>query len=86
MSTVTYFSRRANFSRRILAGAIGMMGLIAGTWAPALAQTNVPASTPAGPTRVVKFIIPFGAGAGADIGARLVAERLQNKWGKAVII
>ena len=25
------------------------------------------------PTRVVKFIVPFGPGAGADIGARLFA-------------
>jgi len=35
---------------------------------PALAQNW--------PTRAVKFIVPFGPGAGADIGARLLAERL----------
>jgi len=67
-------------SRRALAGAIGVMGLLVGLSAPAMAEV------PAWPTRVVKFIIPFGAGAGADIGARLVAERLQNKWGKPVVI
>jgi tripartite-type tricarboxylate transporter receptor subunit TctC len=38
------------------------------------------------PTRAVKFIVPFGPGAGADIGARLVAERLQAKWGQPVIV
>ena len=38
------------------------------------------------PNRSVKFIIPFGAGAGADIGARLVAERLQKKWSQPVVV
>src|SRR5262249_47356606 len=33
------------------------------------------------PQRSVRFIIPFGAGAGADIGARLFAERLSTRWG-----
>ena len=34
----------------------------------------------------MKFIVPFGAGAGADIGARLFAERLAAKWGQPVVI
>ena len=38
------------------------------------------------PQRPVKFIVPFGPGAGADIGARLLAERLPARWGKPVII
>ena len=38
------------------------------------------------PTRTVKLIVPFGPGAGADIGARLLAERLQAKWGQAVVV
>jgi len=38
------------------------------------------------PTRAVKFIVPFGPGAGSDIGARLFAEKLQAKWGQPVII
>ena len=38
------------------------------------------------PTRVVKLIVPFGPGAGADIGARLFAERLQAKWGQPVVV
>ena len=36
------------------------------------------------PTRVVKFIVPFGPGAGADIGARLFAEKLQAKWRRSL--
>ncbi len=38
------------------------------------------------PTRAVKFIVPFGPGAGADIGARLFAEKLQAKWGQPVVV
>ena len=38
------------------------------------------------PTRTVKFIVPFGPGAGADIGARLFAERLAARWGQPVVI
>src|SRR5205807_740077 len=34
----------------------------------------------------VKFIVPFGPGAGVDIGARLLAERLTARWGKPVVI
>jgi tripartite-type tricarboxylate transporter receptor subunit TctC len=38
------------------------------------------------PQRPVKFIIPFGPGAGADIGARLIQEKLSARWGKPVVI
>jgi len=38
------------------------------------------------PQRPVKFIIPFGPGAGADIGARLFAERLTKRWGQTVVV
>ena len=34
----------------------------------------------------MKFIVPFGPGAGVDIGARLVADRLPARWGKPVIV
>src|SRR5262245_57107799 len=52
--------------------------------------THVAAPTPAAaqawPQRAVKFIVPFGPGAGADIGARLFAEKLSAKWGQPVVI
>src|ERR1043166_10137191 len=38
------------------------------------------------PTRTVKFIVPFGPGAGADIGGRLFADKLSQKWGQPVVI
>lgn len=47
---------------------------------------SVPAQAQSWPTRTVKFIVPFGPGAGADIGARLFAERLTAKWGQPVVV
>jgi tripartite-type tricarboxylate transporter receptor subunit TctC len=38
------------------------------------------------PTRPVKMILSLGPGSGADIGARLYAERLQKVWGQPVVI
>jgi tripartite-type tricarboxylate transporter receptor subunit TctC len=38
------------------------------------------------PQRAIKLIIPFGPGAGADIGARLFADRLARRWGQSVVI
>jgi tripartite-type tricarboxylate transporter receptor subunit TctC len=38
------------------------------------------------PQRAVKFMVPLGPGSGADIGARLFAERLAVRWGKPVVV
>jgi tripartite-type tricarboxylate transporter receptor subunit TctC len=38
------------------------------------------------PTRPVRFIVPFGPAAGADIAARLFADRLTTRWGKPVLV
>jgi tripartite-type tricarboxylate transporter receptor subunit TctC len=38
------------------------------------------------PQRSVKFILPLGPGAGADIGARLFADRLAKRWGQPVVV
>jgi tripartite-type tricarboxylate transporter receptor subunit TctC len=46
----------------------------------------MPAQAQSWPERPVRWIIPFGPGAGADIGARLIQERLQKKWGQPVVI
>ena len=34
----------------------------------------------------MRFIVPLGPGSGADIAARLIAERLSARWGKPVVI
>jgi tripartite-type tricarboxylate transporter receptor subunit TctC len=38
------------------------------------------------PQRPVRFILQFGPGAGVDITARLIAEKLATRWGKAVVV
>jgi tripartite-type tricarboxylate transporter receptor subunit TctC len=35
---------------------------------------------------VVKIVVPYAPGGGADSFARVIAEQLQRKWGKAVIV
>ncbi len=64
------------------AAALGLFGSLVLAVAPVQAQ----AQAPAWPQRSVRWIIPFGPGAGADIGARLIQERLQKRWGHPVVI
>lgn len=45
---------------------------------PSLAQTW--------PQRTVKFVLPLGPGAGADLAARLLADRLTRHWGQPVVV
>jgi tripartite-type tricarboxylate transporter receptor subunit TctC len=46
----------------------------------------VPAAAQSWPTRPVKFILTLGPGSGADIGARLLADRLTKKWDQPIVI
>jgi tripartite-type tricarboxylate transporter receptor subunit TctC len=62
----------------VIGGLLGTLALFAAPAAQAQAQKW--------PTRPVKFIIPFGPGAGADIGARLIQDKLSKRWGQPVII
>src|SRR5215475_5415726 len=38
------------------------------------------------PQRPVKFIVSLGPGSGADIGARLLADRLPSRWNQPVVV
>ena len=38
------------------------------------------------PTRTVRLILPLGPGSGSDISARLLADKLQRKWGQSVVV
>ncbi len=54
---------------------------------PASAQSAAPQAPPqTWPQRPVKIILPLGPGSGADIGARLIAEKLTAKWGQPVVV
>jgi tripartite-type tricarboxylate transporter receptor subunit TctC len=64
--------------QRPLLAVLGMLAAYAVAASPAAAQTW--------PQRTVKLILPLGAGAGVDIGARLFGDKLSQKWGQAVVI
>ena len=38
------------------------------------------------PTHPVRFVLPFGPGSGADAGARLITDKLQQQWSQPIII
>jgi len=38
------------------------------------------------PNKPVKIIVPYAAGGGTDIVARIVAQKLQEKWGPPVVV
>jgi tripartite-type tricarboxylate transporter receptor subunit TctC len=47
---------------------------------------NVTLAQGAYPTKTVRFLVPFPAGGINDILARIVAEKLQTKWGQPIVI
>jgi len=61
--------------------------LLMGTGA-SVAAVALPASAqqPAWPTRAVRVIVPFPAGAGTDVLARAYSQRLSEIWGQPVVI
>jgi tripartite-type tricarboxylate transporter receptor subunit TctC len=64
--------------RRLFAPALALLAVSAVTFM-ASAETKWP-------TRPVRFILTLGAGSGSDIGARLLADRLSQRWGQPVIV
>jgi len=50
------------------------------------AAVSTAAAQTSWPQRNVRFIVPLGPGSGADIGARLFADRLTARWGKPVVV
>ena len=51
-----------------------------------VSASDATAADPAWPRGPVRFILPLGAGSGADLSARMLVDRLQTKWGKAVVV
>ncbi len=60
-----------------------LQGLLAGAVAAAAPQTF--ASTDF-PTKPVTLVVPFAAGGGLDVTARIIAERLKDELGQTVVI
>jgi tripartite-type tricarboxylate transporter receptor subunit TctC len=63
---------------RILASIGTLLAVALACAAPAHAQDF--------PSKPIKLIVPYAAGGGTDIVARIVAQKLQDKWGPAVIV
>ena len=66
-----------------------LAALLAASLLPLSAVAQAPAAGPAAagyPNKPVTFIVPFPAGGGTDIAARLVATRLTAKWGQSVVV
>jgi tripartite-type tricarboxylate transporter receptor subunit TctC len=54
--------------------------------AAALVAAAMPAAAQDWPTKPVRIITPFPAGAGPEAVLRMLAEKLQKKWGQPVIV
>ena len=67
-------------TRRFALGLLAAAGLAAAA-GPAAAQDPA-----AWPTKPVRIITPFPPGAGPEAVVRVVAEKLQKKWGQPVIV
>jgi tripartite-type tricarboxylate transporter receptor subunit TctC len=58
----------------------GMLAVLALSVPPSAAQAQ------GWPTRPVKLIVSLGAGSGVDIGSRLFADKLSQRWGQPVVV
>src|SRR4051794_12754158 len=51
-----------------------------------LCAVALPASGADYPNRAIKIIVPFAAGGGTDVLARIIAQNLNSKWGQPVVV
>lgn len=52
----------------------------------ALFAMGRPASAADYPNHAIKMIVPFAAGGGTDVLARIIAQNLNSKWGQPVVV
>jgi tripartite-type tricarboxylate transporter receptor subunit TctC len=64
-------------SVRTLSCLLGI-ALASGTASAALAQAY--------PEKAVRLVVPFAAGGGTDVLARLIAQKLSDEWGRNVVV
>lgn len=69
---------KLNSRRTLLVGALAAAAL--------LANTPLWAQAPAWPTRPVTLVVPFPAGGGPDLAARLIGEKLAGRIGQPVVV
>lgn len=55
---------------------------------PTASWPQAPSTSPgqAYPSKIVRYVVPFGAGGSPDIVARLITDRLTRMWGQQVIV
>src|ERR1700710_2368095 len=46
----------------------------------------LPANAADYPNRAIKITVPFAAGGGTDVLARIIAQNLNSKWGQPVVV
>lgn len=51
-----------------------------------LCAVSLPASAAGYPDHAIKMIVPFAAGGGTDVLARIIAQNLNSKWGQPVVV
>ncbi len=56
------------------------------TCAAATSPAQAQAQAQSWPQRTVRFIVPLPPGSGMDLSARVIAERLQPKWGQSIVV
>jgi tripartite-type tricarboxylate transporter receptor subunit TctC len=63
-----------------------MLVRMAAALALAVGALALPASAADYPDHAIRMIVPFAAGGGTDVLARLIAQNLNSKWGQPVIV
>jgi tripartite-type tricarboxylate transporter receptor subunit TctC len=56
------------------------------SWALLFGAFITPAKAADYPDHAIKMIVPFAAGGGTDVLARIIAQNLNNKWGQPVVV
>jgi tripartite-type tricarboxylate transporter receptor subunit TctC len=79
---VTHVAQRRRVPMRFL--GIAVAGTLA-FW-PCGPMAQVISDAAAFPNRLIKIVVPFPAGGGTDILARLVGQRMTEDWGQPVVI